>query len=118
MAAKAAEQNNADTQNRLGAGYANGMGVERNQVEALKWIRKSAAQGDVLAIQALEEIGEEQTSPTPGLCLSRASGDRQEAVVRTSFLFSHNLPILRNLDFGFVSVCSAAAGHVAEVRCH
>lgn len=60
---KAAEQNNADAQYRLGACYANGMGVARNQVEALKWIRKSAAQGDELAIETLKQIGAGQARP-------------------------------------------------------
>ena len=43
---KAAEQGNADAQNKLGRMYDNGEGVAKDAVEAAKWYRKSAEQGN------------------------------------------------------------------------
>ena len=42
---KAAEQGNADAQNRLGVRYDRGEGVSKDVKEAAKWYAKSAAQG-------------------------------------------------------------------------
>jgi TPR repeat protein len=42
---KAAEQGNADAQNRLGLMYDEGRGVPQNDSEAVKWYRKAAEQG-------------------------------------------------------------------------
>ena len=41
---KAAEQNHATSQNNLGACYANGQGVAKDEEEAVKWYRKAAEQ--------------------------------------------------------------------------
>ena len=41
-----AEQGDADAQNKLGAVYANGQGVEKDQAVAVKWYRKAAEQGN------------------------------------------------------------------------
>src|SRR5206468_794252 len=41
---KAAEQNNAEAQFKLGVCYANGQGMEKDNAEAVKWWRKSAEQ--------------------------------------------------------------------------
>lgn len=43
---KAAEQGNAEAQNRLGLMYHNGEGVQQDYAEAEKWFRKSANQGN------------------------------------------------------------------------
>ena len=43
---EAAEQGDAQAQYRLGRAYARGLGVERNNEEALKWLRKAAEKGD------------------------------------------------------------------------
>ncbi len=43
---KAAEQNDADAQNKLGHCYYNGQGVAKDCVEAVKWFRKAAEQND------------------------------------------------------------------------
>jgi serine/threonine protein kinase/TPR repeat protein len=43
---KAAEQGNANEQYNLGLMYEEGRGVEKDEVEALKWYRKAAEQGD------------------------------------------------------------------------
>lgn len=43
---KAAEQGNAEAQNRLGLMYHNGEGVPQDHAEAEKWFRKSANQGN------------------------------------------------------------------------
>lgn len=43
---KAAEQGNAEAQNRLALLYHNGEGVPQDHVEAEKWFRKAAAQGN------------------------------------------------------------------------
>ena len=42
----AADQGNADAQNRLGFIYSRGAGVPQNYAEALKWYRLAADQGD------------------------------------------------------------------------
>ena len=42
---KAAEQGNADGQVNLADCYARGVGVAKDEVEAVKWLRKAAAQG-------------------------------------------------------------------------
>ena len=42
----AAEQNDADAQFRLGTCYYNGIGVEKDVVEAVKWWRKAAEQNN------------------------------------------------------------------------
>ena len=46
---KAAEQGDAQAQHNLGLCYANGIGVEKNLSEAVKWYRKAAEQGDAQA---------------------------------------------------------------------
>ncbi len=48
-----AEHGNADAQNDLGAMYANGQGVPKDDKEAVKWYRLSAEQGEVFAQQNL-----------------------------------------------------------------
>ena len=53
---KAAEQGDPDAQNYLGWMYSHGSGVRSNKVEAIKWYRKAAEQGDSEAKQALEEL--------------------------------------------------------------
>ena len=42
-------QGNADAQNSLGDCYYNGIGVEQDYAEAVKWYRKSAEQGHLVA---------------------------------------------------------------------
>ena len=44
-----ADEGNADAQNILGVMYANGLSVEHNDLEAVKWYRKSAEQGNAQA---------------------------------------------------------------------
>ena len=44
-----AEQGDAIAQNILGNRYANGKGVEKDEVEAVKWYLKAAEQGDDFA---------------------------------------------------------------------
>ena len=51
---KAAEQGNAKAQFNLGECYVHGTGVARNEVEAVKWYRKAAAQGHDRAIKLIE----------------------------------------------------------------
>lgn len=46
---KAANQGHAKAQNNLGALYAQGHGVEKNQAKAIEWYTKSASQGYVYA---------------------------------------------------------------------
>jgi hypothetical protein len=46
---KAAEQNNADAQNKLGFCYDEGQGVAQDYVEAVKWYRKAAEQNNAYA---------------------------------------------------------------------
>ena len=53
---KAAEQGDPDAQNYLGWMYSHGSGVRRNKVEAVKWYRRAAEQGDSEAKRALEEL--------------------------------------------------------------
>jgi len=45
----AAEQGNAEAQNRLGDMYAEGQGVPQDYGEAVKWYRRAAEQGDAKA---------------------------------------------------------------------
>ena len=49
-----AEQGVSEAQNALGVMYANGLGVPKNAVEAVKWYRKAAEQGDPLAQNNLD----------------------------------------------------------------
>ena len=53
---KAAEQGDVDAQNYLGWMYFHGSGVPENKVEAVKWYRKAAKQGDSDAKRALEKL--------------------------------------------------------------
>jgi S1-C subfamily serine protease len=46
---KAAEQGNADAQNKLGCCYAEGRGLKKEPVEAAKWYRRAAEQGNAPA---------------------------------------------------------------------
>ena len=46
---KAAEQGNADAQNKLGCCYEEGSGVKKDLAEAVKWYRKAAEQGNAFA---------------------------------------------------------------------
>lgn len=46
---KSAEQGDAEAQYRLGLAYSMGYGVEKNDVEAVKWFLKSAEQGNAQA---------------------------------------------------------------------
>jgi TPR repeat protein len=50
---KAAEKGNTDAQTRLALMYAEGRGVELNNLEAARWYRKAAEAGDVRAQYAL-----------------------------------------------------------------
>lgn len=49
-----ASQGNADAQNNLGVMYAKGIGIPRNDPEALKWFRLAAAQGVEFAKESLK----------------------------------------------------------------
>ena len=48
-----AEQGRSAAQNLLGVMYARGQGVAKDEVEAAKWFRKAAVQGDAYAQYAL-----------------------------------------------------------------
>jgi TPR repeat protein len=50
---KAAEQGLADAQHALGVCYANGLGVAKDEAEAVKWYRKAAEQGNASAQGAI-----------------------------------------------------------------
>src|SRR5438309_9048594 len=58
---KAAEQGHADAQFALGACYANGRGVGKDEVEAGKWYRKAAEQGHAEAQCRLVHKAAEQS---------------------------------------------------------
>ena len=49
MVSLAAEQGNANAQNKLGDAFYNGKIVEQDYVEAVKWYRLAAEQGDATA---------------------------------------------------------------------
>ena len=53
---EAANKGDAATQAALGTIYHEGMGVQKNDAEALKWYRKAAKQGDEVAKLRLLEI--------------------------------------------------------------
>lgn len=44
-----AEQGNVDAQHNLGVMYGNGLGVQKNDAESIRWCRKAADQGDANA---------------------------------------------------------------------
>jgi TPR repeat protein len=46
---KAADEDNADAQNKIGALYANGWGMALDYAEAMRWFRKAADQGNAAA---------------------------------------------------------------------
>ena len=50
---KLADQGNAEAQRRLGTMYADGTGVAKDRVQALKWYRKAAEYGDAQALNVL-----------------------------------------------------------------
>jgi TPR repeat protein len=52
---QAAEQGDAQAQYTLGLIYNEGIGVERDEAEAVKWWKKAARQGDAEAQAALRE---------------------------------------------------------------
>lgn len=53
---RAATKNDPDAQFGLGNIYKDGAGVQKNNAEALKWYRKSAAQGNTQAKEVLNEL--------------------------------------------------------------
>lgn len=53
---KAAEQENASAQYKLGVFYENGYGVTQNKEEAAKWYKKAADQGDENAKKAIDKM--------------------------------------------------------------
>ena len=61
---KAAEQGNAYGQYNLGFCYANGVGIAKDDEEAVKWFRKAADQGLKEAQEALERL---ESAPKYGL---------------------------------------------------
>lgn len=52
-----AEKGDVDAQIELGIRYYKGIGVEENSVEAVKWLRKAAEQGNEDAQNALKKLG-------------------------------------------------------------
>ena len=50
---EAVEQGHADAQSRLGFCYWSGIGVGKDESEAVKWFKKAAEQGDVKAQYSL-----------------------------------------------------------------
>jgi TPR repeat protein len=55
-----AEKGDASAQNQLGEKYKEGDGVLENHVEAEKWYRKSAEQGNKTAIENLKRLNKEE----------------------------------------------------------
>jgi len=53
---KAAEQGLALAQNNLGSMYANGIGIAKDEVQAVAWYRKAAEQGYAPAQEALKQL--------------------------------------------------------------
>ena len=53
---QAAEQGDAEAQFSLGYCYENGLGVTKSIVNAKKWYKKAAAQGDDNAKEALKKL--------------------------------------------------------------
>lgn len=60
---KRAADGSATSQYEVGSRYLTGKGVEKNRVEALKWLEKSAKQGNKKAAQKLSFV--KRTSPIP-----------------------------------------------------
>jgi len=58
----------AKAQYHLGVCYANGEGVERDSIEAVKWYRKAAVKGDAKAQHNL------------GLCYANGEGVKKDSV--------------------------------------
>jgi len=59
-ARKSAEQAHEEAQFGLGWCYYRGIGVSKDQTEAIMWLRKSAQQGNEQAVVLLQMIEEEQ----------------------------------------------------------
>ena len=59
---KRAEGGSATSQYEVGSRYLTGKGVEKNRVEAVKWLEKSAKQGNKKAAQKLSFV--KRTTPT------------------------------------------------------
>ena len=55
---RAAKQGNAAAQYNMGYLYRNGVGVESNMDEAIRWYRLSAAQDYEQAVKCLKELKE------------------------------------------------------------
>lgn len=72
---KAAEQGDAPAQRRLGACYANGEGVTKDNTEAVRWYQKAAEQRDVFAQSML------------GTHFDKAIGVRQDYTVAAQWYF-------------------------------
>ena len=53
---KAADQGFTHAAVNLGIYYADGLGVEKNIPEAIKWYAKAADKGDTYAAEVLEEL--------------------------------------------------------------
>ena len=53
---QAAEQGDAQAQNKLGEMYDNGLGVRQDDAEAVRWYRQAAEQGHAVAQKNLGEM--------------------------------------------------------------
>lgn len=65
---KAAEMGHADAQMHIGKMYYNGWGIKHNHHTALKWHKKSAAQGNIESQKKLKEYmheGQNKSGPQP-----------------------------------------------------
>ena len=74
-----AQRGDANAQNELGIAYSEGLGIHANQTEAVKWFRKSAAQGYSLGACNL------------GLHYGRGLGVRRNRTLMMRWIFIANL---------------------------
>ena len=53
---KAVDQDDSLAQNNLGVMYEQGLGVAKDDAEAVRWFRKAAEQGDTVGQKNLEDV--------------------------------------------------------------
>jgi TPR repeat protein len=105
-----AEQGDATAQDCIGAMYCDGLGVEKDEVEAAKWYEKSANQGNAQAMNALgamyvNGVGVEQDRQKGLSYITKAAQSGLEVAKQNAYTLYYeeaqagNIPALHNVAY-------------------
>ncbi len=81
---KAAEQGNAEAQNKLGICYNIGLGVAKDSNEAIKWYRKAAEQGNAVAQNNMGNYYNERQNYTEAARWYRKAAEQGQIAAQSS----------------------------------